>query len=262
MTFFQEVLVARHPTFVVQGMTMRQEIAYRIVSRMQVSATDANGQRTVQQTVVAAELTKADEMSRASFSDGLNKLRGREFTLTLNENNEVIRIDGWEDDVESSPLATAASKGFLMTSVIDRDGWKELATWTFFQPSGQTKPGATWIRQMTHEWDPLGSWMGNTTFRQVAGGEGQRYDFSHDMKYVPPDGPAKSLAFSIRRAEFTPVRTDGSILYDPARRRLSEAREWFQVRGKVEADLLGQTIPIQLEEQQAITVRWVDQWKQ
>ncbi len=61
-TIFQEVSIARKPKFVVQGITIEQDIAYRLLSRLHLNPPQDNGTRTVQQVVLNTQLEKADAL--------------------------------------------------------------------------------------------------------------------------------------------------------------------------------------------------------
>lgn len=258
---FQEIDVQRQPTFIVQGVTVAQSIRYRILSRLEVERQSSDGTCQVVQTIVATRLEHADELSRSTFLASLDTMRGRRFTFTLNSHNEVIGFTGHKKDVRSSPVETRPGKGFLLTSVIDKDGWKELAELTFFRPENEESiTGKTRIRQMEHDWSPLGSWQGTTTFvKHGQENNGRRFDFSHKMTYVPPNNKEGVLPFRITRANFRPEQASGSLLFDPTLDHVTSARELFRVKGTVGTELLGQSIVIQLEENQTLKITVTDQ---
>jgi hypothetical protein len=151
----------------------------------------------------------------------------------------------------------------MLTSVIDEDGWKELAELSFFRPRPAEPARASgpesWTRQMTHDWSPLGSWYGTTSFAPMSNGNDlQQFRFTHSMTYKPPTGDG-ATPFKISSAVFQPLVTAGTIQYDPQLGHVVEAQETFHVRGKVDVELLGQPVPIELEEKQVLTVRITSQ---
>ncbi len=258
---FQEIDVQRRPTFVVRGVTVAQSIRYRILSRLDVERQTPEGTRQVVQAIVATRLEHADDLSRATFVASLEKMQGRRFTYTLSPHNEVIDFSGHKKDVRSASVETGPGKGFLLTSVIDKDGWKELAELTFFRPgNGESTGEKTRVRQMTHDWSPLGSWEGITTFvKRGQEDRRQRFDFSHKMTYMPPKNREGVLPFRITSAEFRPEQASGSLLFDSTLDRVTGAEETFRVKGVVGTELLGQSMVIQLEENQTMKITIVDQ---
>ncbi len=262
-TLYQHIDVQRSPKFAVHGMAMDQRIRYAILSRLEVQARIQDGTRKVVQHVEETRLEQADDLSRSTFQSSLDDLRRRQFTFILNRDNEVIDFRGFKKNVIPLPVNILDSKGFMLTSVIDEDGWKELAELSFFQPpqptAAETPTSRSWVRQMTHDWSPLGNWYGTTTFTpRPTEGPLASYDFVHAMTYNPPlDGAA--MPFRVSSAEFQPLQTSGTISYDPQIRRAVQAEETFHVRGNVAVELLGQSVPIQLEEKQLLTVRITSQ---
>jgi hypothetical protein len=156
--------------------------------------------------------------------------------------------------------------GFLMTSLIDDDGWKELATLTFFQPPSQKQ---RWVDQMFHDWSPMGSWTGETSYTiGRKRGKRQLYSYRHTMKFQAPEKSAKGevspLPFALDTADFKSMKSGGAITYDVGRARVESVEELFHVQGVVAATVLGQPARIQLEEKQAFAIQIQDQnaWSQ
>ncbi|MFV2070044.1 MAG: hypothetical protein ACC645_24015, partial [Pirellulales bacterium] len=259
-TFYQEIDIQRKPTFTVQGMTIAQQVHYRILSKFDVGPRQADGTRKAVQIVEDTRLDQADELSRATFAKSLEALKRQQFTYTLNRRNEVIEFKGHSKNIASLPVDLLAGKGFMVTSVIDEDGWKELAQVTFFLPDDGVRQGQPYTRQMTHDWDPLGRWTGVTTFvGKGRTGPFEQIDYAHELAYEPPAKKAGVLPFQITGATFTPDVAAGTILFDPDKRRVSQVQERFQVTGTVATEVLGQPATIQLQEQQILTLRVSDQ---
>ena len=307
-TFFQKVAVSRNPKFLVSGVTMEQLLQYEIVSKLEVRPSQGAGALTVKQTIVSGRLIKADPLSQSSYAEALKKIAGTTLRYELNDSNEVISFRGGKASRTAIAIDKLSieklldNKGFMLTSLIDDDGWKELATLTFFQPTPQQRQ---WKTQFHHDWAPLGSWSGETTFAVGRKrGKWQLYGYQHDMKYRAPgekkavakrdEGggkgepgkgepgkgePGKSevgdekasatpgiggLPFSLKGADFTPLKSGGQIVYDTAKGRIESAEELFHVRGVVAATVLGQESRIQVEEKQMFKILLNDQnvWSQ
>ena len=70
---------------------------------------------------------------------------------------------------QAARVERGAEAGFMVTSVMDEDGWKEMAQLSFFVPEEQTSGSQTWVRKMTHDFGPLGSWAGETHYTPKEG---------------------------------------------------------------------------------------------
>ncbi len=261
---YQEIAVARKPSFVVQGLSMSQDIQYGILSRTQISPVRKDGKRTVSQIVVNTRLEKADALTRASFERSLRDLIGQQFSFTLNDRHDVIEFTGHKDTRKAIEAKPEGFEGFMITSVMDEDGWKEIAQLSFFKPDEQAANG-TWQRQMTHDWDALGSWYGRTTFRRgPRSQQADQYNYWHEMTYKPPADGVGGLPFDISSARFETQQAGGTIHFDPKLGRVVMAQEMFRTRGLLETQVLGQASRVQVDEQQRMVVRLFDQnpWKQ
>lgn len=259
---FQELDIQRLPKFSVLGTVMSQDIHYRILSELSVREPDEKGFRIVSQVVKETQLVKADALSHSLFDESLKRLRGWQFSYTMNSGGEVIEMRGPDDGRKFSPVEPAGGKGFLITSVMDEDGWKELAELTFFQPDPAGMENQSWSRQMTHDYEPLGSWFGETTF--VSHGKQQdlmRIDFAHKLTYKPPakGAAAGGLPLTINNADFKALAAGGTIYFDTQSDRVQSAQEQFRVRGMLGTEVLGQAANVEVEEHQTITLRVLDQ---
>ena len=285
-SFYQKVAVSRNPKFLVSGVAIEQLLQYEIISKLEVGPSQGAGALSVKQTVVSGRLLKADPLSQSSYAAALKKIAGTTFRYEFNDSNRVISFRGGKAEKEAIAIKDLSleklmnSKGFLLTSLIDDDGWKELAELTFFQPPPQKKQ---WVSQFHHDWTPLGSWTGETTYAiGRKRGKWQVYGYKHDVKYNAPgaekdpkapgrpgaaakDKPKVSgLPFTLKGADFTPINSGGQIVYDKTKSRIESAEEIFHVRGVVAANVLGQDTRVQLEEKQMFKIQLNDQnaWSQ
>jgi hypothetical protein len=261
---FQTVEIHRRPTFVIvlTGMTIPQEFRYRIVSKLEIAARAEDGTRKVVQTVERTFLDQADELSAAMFAKSLKDLQRQQFTFTLNQRNEVVKFTGHKSRAFSVPVKLTALSGFQLTSVIDEDGWKELAQFTFFEPDDSVAQGQPYKRQMTHDFSPFGAWYGTTSFfGGDVRGDLQLIKFLHKLEFTPPDAKAAAGPTGIRvvSAKFTIDQAHGTLEYDRTLRHVSMARETFHVQGSVTVKMGTRDVEIQLKEQQQMSIRITDQ---
>ena len=231
---------------------------YQFLSQLDVGLPDAEGIRTVGQTVLDTRLLKADELSQAQLADSLKKLKGWQFSYTLSKDGEVLRMmAGPADAPVAGKVAPKGTEGFIVTSVMDEAGWKELAQISFYVPDEQASGNKRQLRQMTHDFGPLGSFTGETSFVRKGMQQGLlRIDYGHKLAYRAP-GKGAAIAGSpitVSGADLRPDIAGGSIWYDQKAKRVRQAEDHFHVKGEIATNLAA--LPI--EEQQAMIVKLTD----
>jgi hypothetical protein len=256
---YQEVLIARRPSFNVSGVTISQDLQYRVISKLYVGTRASDGTLQVKQVIYETKLEKSDNLSRDTFAASLKAMRGQEFRYTLGKDNEIVKFAGPKDTRKVVKADGLGGEGFLLSSVMDDDGWKELAQLSFFLPPSPLKRGERFERKLTHNWGALGSWYGKTIYTPAGERSGeQRIDYAHYLHYVAPEKKAAELPFVITAASFKIDQAAGSIQWDPKTARIVSAMERFVVRGTVTTQVLGQSVEAQVEESQAFALRVMD----
>ncbi len=259
--FYQEVEVQRQPSFDIQGVRVAQRVHYRILSQFVVQPANDRGDRTVVQEIRETHLVQADALSQTIFTRSLAELNGKRLTFVVDSGGRIIDYQGPEKPAQAEAVELPGASGVLVSSVMDDDGWKELATFTMFQPQKDAPQGQPFKYSTRHDWGSLGSWYGDTevTYGKRRG-TFQQFTLKHALEYIPPAAGAKTdLPFRIQDAAFRIVRADANIVYDTRAERIAEAREWFTVTGTVQANMLGSDVNVQLQEQQMMTIRMKSQ---
>ena len=235
---------------------MTQDIRYAILSQLQLQPRQADATRIVTQKVLDTRLVRADELSHSTYQAALDKLKGQQFTYKLGERGDVIEFIGYDKRLGAVPVTRPGETGYMMTNVLDEDGWKELTHLSFLEPQEHLAPGQPWTREMAHDWAPLGSWSGVTTFTQdTTPGPDQHFRYTHDMTYTPSPKADDVLPFRVSGAEFRLVEAAGSFVYDPLARHVTQVQETFHVQGTVGADMLGEALSIEIEERQQVSIQ-------
>lgn len=231
---------------------------YQFLSQLDVSDPDAEGVRTVGQTVLDTRLLKADELSQGQLEESLKKLKGWQFSYTLSKDGEVLKMmAGPADAPVAGKVAPKGTEGFIVTSVMDEAGWKELAQISFYVPDEQASGNKRHLRQMTHDFGPLGSFVGETSFVRKGMQQGLlRIDYSHKLAYRAPGKGAAigGSPITVSGADLRPEIAGGSIWYDQKAKRVRQAEDNFYVKGEIATNLAA--LPV--EEQQAMIVKLTD----
>ena len=251
--FEQDLTVTQKPTFRVQGVAVNSVLQYRIVSKFTVRKMESDGTLIVQQKVTEAKILQADDTTRLMIAGPVATLPGKEFTLHLNPKLEVVKFEG----EGGKPLAGnfGGGQAIQLTSLLDDDGWKEMAQATFFQlslPIAQRK----WSRPLSHGWGPLGQWNGHVDYA-YAGMEKDLHKITYAMRltHQAPAAGKGTLPFAIVNPKFQARQAVGQILYDPALGRVVSAEETFRVAGTMRINLLGQNTPVEVEEDQHFLIK-------
>ncbi len=258
-TFYQQVDIQRNPRFVVQGVNVNQMIHYQIFSSFDVYPPDQKGNRKAIQTIYDTKLVEADQLSQAVFQQSLAEMRGRKFTYQVDKFAELIKMEGHKDNTKVVDVQQPPSKGMLVSSVIDEDGWKELAQLTLFQPPDTGRPARSFVRKTTHDWGSLGSWYGATSFVGRSYGRSmKRFSYKHQLEYIAPDKDAAKandpLPFQIDSAVFRLYEASGEIHYNEKDKRVESVREVFHARGSVSTTMLGVPTVVDVDEKQIFTI--------
>jgi len=236
-------------------------VQYVLVSRFRVTKKTKDGGAVVEQKVEAVRLSNADPALQARLGELLQKTKGATFTLTLDANRTVTKFEGGPEALHvltgDNPLG---GPSFLLWSFLDRDGWKEMAQLSFFQPPKGVRRGDKWQRPMTHNWGPLGQWSGQVHY-QDSGRQAnrERIDYRLDLAYKPP-AKGGELPFALGKSEFQIQTARGVIAYRPERGRIAAAEERFHVTGALAISVLGVDAVVQMDEMQLFQLRLVEKY--
>ena len=249
--FFQELIVTQKPTFKVQGLPVEAFLQYRIVSRFTVTKRNDDGSLVVEQKIESAKLLQADDMTRPSIEPMVAKMPGTVYTMQLSPKMDVTKFEGGA----APKVMQLGGFGGQMTSLVDRDGWKELNQATFFQMNDPPKLNARWSKPLTHAWGSLGSWNGQTHY-QYLGKEKDLHKVSYGLQLVYKAPQAGGIGLmTVNSANFQAPTAGGVILFDPARGRVIAAEERFRVKGLINVNLLGQNTGVEIDEDQHFLIR-------
>jgi hypothetical protein len=250
---FQDLRVVQKPSFIVQGIPITSSLQYRVVSSFTVEKVDAD-KVIVRQKIESGQLLEADPLTQGLLAPMIAKLPGTEFTIEFDARMDVIRFTGAAGKPQMGGLMPGV-QGLQMASLLDADGWKELAQLTFFQPNRALAAGAKWTKPLTHNWGALGNWTGKANYVYLGRKKSlHEIDYALQLTYQAPK--AGGL---VADAAFRPVQAGGAIIFDADKGKVVQAQERFGVRGRLTINLLGQNTVVDLEEDQLFMVRILDQ---
>jgi hypothetical protein len=250
-SFLQELIVSQNPTFNVLGIVIQSPMSYSVVSRFLVEDMGPRGY-TVAQRIEGARLLHADNLTSGMILPALSRMPGTIFRMHLDHGMNVVHFAGGNPQMLFAARNLPGGMGLQTASLMDLDGWREMAQATFFQPPGPLTANRTyWIKPMTHNWGPLGAWVGQTLY-MYSGSKGPLHQFSygHRMNHVPARGQIG--------AAFHALEAAGTILFDGSRGRVVGGEERFRVAGRINMNVLGQNAGIDIQETQTFQFRIID----
>jgi hypothetical protein len=249
--FFQELKVVQKPTYSILGVFFNTSLQYTVLSSFKVEKDGQEGLQ-VTQKVEAAQLVQADALTQGILAPAVLKLPGTTFTIHLNPRMEVTKFAAGAKPFQMANLL--GGQGLQLASLLDQDGWKEMAELTFFQPNRSLEKNAKWSRKMTHNWGALGNWNGKIHYAYGGKEKGiHKVAYALDLAYQPPKKGGGMLP--INNAVFKPQIAGGLIHFDAERGKVTEAQERFHVRGRFNLNLLGQNSPVDIDEDQLFYFR-------
>jgi hypothetical protein len=253
---YQRVEVFHDLSYEILTTSIPDKSRFQILSKLELSPRAADGSREVSQVIEQTRLELAGDTTRELYESELRDLIGQQYTFTLNSRDEVIKFTGFGGRPASAPVTRSGMEGFASVTVIDQDGWKEIAQLSFLQPDRSIAAGQPWTRPMTHDFNELGSWQGTTTFTlQGPEGAGTRYNYVHDMTYHPPKGGPGLLPFDVSDADFKATKAEGSFVFDPTHGHVTDVRETFEMEGSLGASMLAGAATVKLREHQELTIQ-------
>lgn len=253
---YQRVEVFDEQSYEILTTSIGDKSRYQILSKLELRPRAADGSREVSQVIEQTRLELAGDLTRELYESELRNLIGQQYTFTLNSRDEVIKFTGFGGRPASAPVTRSGLEGFASVTVIDQDGWKEIAQLSFLQPDRSIAAGQPWTRPMTHDFNELGSWEGTTTFTlQGPEGAGTRYNYVHDMTYHPPKGGPGLLPFDVSDADFQATKADGSFVFDPTHGHVTDVRETFEMEGALGATVMAGSATVKLREHQELTIQ-------
>ncbi len=255
-TFEQELLVTHLSRMNIQGMDFSGEIQYRVRSVLNVEKREADGTMMVVQRVEQAESIKADPLTQSILRDLLGKLVGATFRISVGPDGRVTAFEGAVPRMHAAAgNGLLGPQGIQMVSIIDPDGWREIAELSFFRPQATSEGKPHWERPINHSWGPLGTWSGKVVYTPIES-EGNVLQFSYRLflTHGPPRQDGGRLPFRVIRAEFQHQQAGGVIAFDAAKGRVVRAREEFPVKGRLTVGVVGQEFPVGLDETQRFVI--------
>jgi hypothetical protein len=199
------------------------------------------------------------------LADFFQKLVGSEFTITVNKENKVTKVEGREAFLQKLIGANPQMEG-LLKQILSEDALKEMAEPTFgVIPAKEIKKGDTWERTSKLDMGPIGSYQ--NTYKYTYDGEGadklHTIKVDTTVKYVPPadsamQGGANALPFKIKSAELKSSNATGTVKFNAEKGRVESSDMKLDLKGELNIEISGQTTKVELTQAQSTSVKALD----
>src|SRR5262249_31687285 len=151
------------------------------------------------------------------LSDFFKALVGSEFTLTVDKNLKVTKVEGRDKFLENLVKANPQMKP-LLEQILSDEALKEMADPTFAAiPNKEVMPGQTWTRDTKLNMGPIGTYENSYKYTYVGPKDKlQEIKVDTTLKYSPPAENASTggLPFKIKSADLKSTKATGTILFD------------------------------------------------
>lgn len=213
-------------------------------------------------TPITYDSTK-DANATNPLGDFFKALIGAEFTITLDKNMKVTKVEGREEFLKKLTSANQQMEP-LLKSILSDDALKQMADPAFaIAPDKAVKKGDTWKRESKLNMGPIGTYESTYTYTY----EGQddkdknlaKIKVDTALKYVPPGaGAGAGLPFKIISADLKSKDATGTALFDVQKGRLVSLDLSLKLEGKLTIDISGMNSEVQLNQEQKTTVKTTD----
>jgi hypothetical protein len=251
-----KIIHGGNPKFIRCDVSLTKVAAYKVL---------AAGPRhlVLEQHVQSAQVTPEKDNSLEGVA--LTKhLSGKALTFTLNERGEITKVQGFKElfarvarEVEAAPVELEA----LLT---EENLVQEVQFAFLLGPASPAKVGDTWKRRanILLGGEPvgfLGKFQAGLDFRYVGKtDQGERVVLRGDLRYVPPVRGATIYPYTITRAKFRKLETEGEFIFDVRPGRL--VRQTFRVAfdGTFTQDVGGRTEDMEIGQELTFKARLVE----
>jgi Family of unknown function (DUF6263) len=196
------------------------------------------------------------------LSDFFKALVGSEFTLTIDKDMKITKIEGRDEFLKKLVKENQAMEPLLKTILSD-EALKQMSDPAFAAiPDKPVKKGDTWDKKSSLNMGPIGSFETNYKYTYDGPDEKklQKIKVDTTLKYVPP-GPnaGGALPFKILKADLNSKESKGDILFDSEKGRVGGSNMTMKLAGTLTIEIGGMSSDVTLDQTQTTTVKTSDE---
>jgi hypothetical protein len=195
------------------------------------------------------------------LSDFYKGLVGSEFTLTIDKDMKISKIEGRDEFIKKRVKENQGSEPFLKASLSD-EALKQMSDPAFSAfPNKAVKKGDTWEKNTTLDMGPIGTFDMNNKFTYVGSLDKKLHKIVVDsiLNYIPPGHSwGGALPFKILKADLSSKESKGHILFDSDKGQVDSSTMTLRLIGTLSIEIGGQSTEAALDQTQSTTVKTTD----
>jgi len=196
------------------------------------------------------------------LSDFFKALVGSEFTLTIDKDMKITKIEGRDEFLKKLVKENQAMEPLLKVILSD-EALKQMSDPAFAAiPDKPVKKADYWEKGSILNMGPIGSF--DTKYKYTYDGPDekklQKIKVETTLKYVPPGANAgTSLPFKILKADLASKDSKGEILFDSEKGRVAGSNMTMKLAGTLTIEIGGMSSDVTLDQTQTTTVKTTDE---
>jgi hypothetical protein len=272
-TFYQEMTTDTTQTMTVMGQNITQKQKVTFYLSWTPVAKDNGGNWTVKQKIDGLKMEieiggnkipfdSTKEQGQANPLSGFYKaLLGSEFTLTIDKDMKISKIEGRDEFVKKLIKKNEGMEPFLK-AILSDEALKQMSDPAFAAiPNKAVKKGDTWEKNTTLDMGPIGNFNTSYKFTYVGSRDKNHQKIKVDLtlKYTAPgDNAGGVLPFKILKADLSSKDSKGDVLFDSDKGRVESSTMTIRVIGTMSIEIGGMPSEIALDQIQTTTVKTTD----
>jgi hypothetical protein len=263
--FYQEMTTTTKQKMKVMNSDVNQDQSQTFIFSWTPVSQDKDGNWTIKQKIEGVKMSiniggsaidydSTKEGGTANpLSDFFKQLVGSEFTLTLDKDLKVTKIDGRDAFVKKLSAANPQMEP-LLNQILSEKALKEMADPTFASiPNKEVKKDENWKKESKLDMGPIGTYDNTYTYTYKGKDDKlEKIKVETALKYTPPadSGGANPLPFKIKKADLKSTKADGTIWFDADKGRIDHSETSLTLKGDLEIEIGGQTTKVELTQDQ------------
>jgi hypothetical protein len=275
-TFYQEMTTTTKQTMKVMNSDVNQNQTQTFIFSWTPTAVDKDGNWTIKQKIEGVKMSidiggskidydsTKDQATANPLSDFFKQLVGSEFTLTLDKDLKVSKVEGRDGFVKKLSAANPQMEP-LLNQILSEKALKEMADPTFAAvPNKEVKKGDSWTRESKLDMGPIGTYETTNKYTYEGPDEKdkklEKIKVETTLKYTAPSDTAATnpLPFKIKSADLKSSNATGTIWFDADKGRIDHSETSLKLDGDLNIEIGGQTTKVTLSQEQTTKVSTSD----
>ena len=208
---------------------------------------------------ITFDSTNATATANTALSEFFKALVGAEFTLTLNKDMKVEKVEGRDEFLKKLSAANQQMEP-LLKKILSEEALKQMADPTFGIMKKDAKKDEKWVNEVKLDLGPIGSYA--TTYNYTYKGKDatktdlDRIETTVNLVYTAPKDSDGSLPFKIVGADLKASdKSAGTILFNTKLGRVETMDLNIKVNGTLNVEIGGQKSTVELSQDQTTSVK-------